>query len=202
MAPVTFDSPARFRRWLERNGSTATEIELALAKKGSSLKTLTYRQALDEALCFGWIDGVTHRIDDRAYSVRFTPRRARSYWSDVNLRRYKELDAEGRIAPPGRARYQARDPRAEGRYSFENRPKRLAPVLQHRFKQNTAAWTFFKAQPPGYRRLMVFWIMSAVKDETRERRLALLIAKSGAGLRVDPLAPRRPRTDPPTRRTP
>jgi uncharacterized protein YdeI (YjbR/CyaY-like superfamily) len=193
VAPVTFDSPARFRRWLERHGSTATEIELALAKKGSGLKTLTYRQALDEALCFGWIDGVTHRIDDRTYSVRFTPRRARSYWSDVNLRRYKALEAEGRIAPPGRARYEARDPRAAARYSFENRPKRLAPALQRRFTQNTAAWTFFKAQPPGYRRLMIFWIMSAVKEETRERRLALLMADSAAGRRVDVLSPRRRR---------
>jgi uncharacterized protein YdeI (YjbR/CyaY-like superfamily) len=191
MAPVTFNSPAQFRKWLERNGSTATEVVLALAKKGSGLKTLTYRQALDEALCFGWIDGVTHRIDDRTYSVRFTPRRARSYWSDVNLRRYKELESEGRIAPPGRARYEARDPQAEGRYSFENRPKRLAPALLRRFKQHTTAWTFFTAQPPGYRRLMIFWIMSAVKDETRERRLALLMADSAAGRRVDVLSPRR-----------
>jgi uncharacterized protein YdeI (YjbR/CyaY-like superfamily) len=190
MPPVTFDSPARFRRWLERHHATATEIVLALAKKGSGLTSLTHRQALDEALCFGWIDGVIHRLDDRTFSVRFSPRRAGSYWSDVNLRRYEQLEAEGRIAPPGRACYERRDAKTAGRYSFENRPKRLAPALQQRFRRDAGAWTFFAAQPPGYRRTMTFWVMEAVKAETRDRRLLLLMKASAAGRRVDLLKPR------------
>ena len=188
--PVTFDSPARFRRWLERNHAIATEIVLALAKKGSGLTSLTHRQALDEALCYGWIDGVIHRIDDRTFSVRFSPRRADSYWSDVNLRRYDQLVSEGRIAPPGRACYERRETKAAGRYSFENRPKRFAKALQQRFKSDTAAWTFFSAQPPGYQRIMTFWVMEAVKEETRERRLSVLMKESAAGRRVDLLNPR------------
>ena len=191
MAPVTFASPAEFRRWLTRHHSTAGEIILALAKKDSGLPTLTYRQALDEALCFGWIYGVTRRIDDRLYAVRFTPRRARSYWSAVNLRRYAELDALGRIALPGRTCYEGRDRVARGRYSFEHQPTRLSAALTRRFKAAAAAWTFFCAQPQGYRRTATFWVMSAAKDETRERRLAALIDDSSHGRRLDFLAPGR-----------
>ena len=191
MPPVTFDSPAAFRRWLARNHGSADEIVLALAKKGSGLASLTYRQALDEALCYGWIDGITRRIDDATFAVRFTPRRARSYWSAVNLRRYAELEAEGRIAPPGRACHEARDPKVQARYSFENRPSALAPALVRTFKASPEAWRYFSAQPPGYRRIATFWVMSAVKEETRRRRLDALVADSAAGRRLNTLAPGR-----------
>jgi uncharacterized protein YdeI (YjbR/CyaY-like superfamily) len=192
MTPVTFASAAAFRRWLARHHASAGEIVLALAKKGSGLTSLTYRQALDEALCYGWIDGIVRRIDEGTFAVRFTPRRPRSYWSDVNLERYAELEAEGRIAPPGRARYEARDANVQARYSFEHRPTRLSPALARRFRADAKAWTFFSAQPPRYRRIVIFWVMDAKRDETRERRLAMLMADSAAGRRLNLLAPGRP----------
>lgn len=191
MPPVTFASSASFRRWLARHHASAGEIVLALAKKDSGLASLTYRQALDEALCYGWIDGIARRIDAATFAVRFTPRRERSYWSAVNLKRYAELDALGRVAPPGRARHAARDAKAQARYSFENRPTRLSPVLERRFEASADAWAFFAAQPPGYRRTAIFWVMSAVREETRERRLAALVADSAACRRLGMLAPGR-----------
>ena len=191
MTPVAFPSPAAFRRWLARHHGTAGEIVLALAKKHSGLSALTYRQALEEALCYGWIDGVTRRIDEGTYALRFTPRRASSYWSAVNVRRYAELEALGRIAPPGRACFEARDQTARRQYSFENRPVRLSPSLARRFKASPDAWAFFGAQPPGYRRTAIFWVMSAVREETRERRLTALIRDSAAHRRLQLLSPGR-----------
>jgi uncharacterized protein YdeI (YjbR/CyaY-like superfamily) len=189
MAPVIFDSPALFRRWLAKHHATEREIVLALAKKGSGLGSLTYRQALDEALCYGWIDGITHRIDSATYAVRFTPRRPRSYWSAVNLKRYAELEAQGRVAAPGRARYEARDPEVQKKYSFERRIDALSPPLERRFRAVPEAWAYFSAQPAGYRRTTISWVMSAKRDETRDRRLAALVADSAAGRRLNLLAP-------------
>jgi uncharacterized protein YdeI (YjbR/CyaY-like superfamily) len=189
MAPMTFASPAAFRRWLARHHATETEIVLALAKKGSGLGSLTYRQALDEALCYGWIDGITRRIDAATYAVRFTPRRPRSYWSAVNLKRYAELEAEGRVAAPGRARYEARDPEVQKKYSFESRVDTLSPALERRFRGERQAWAYFSAQPPGYRRTVISWVMSGKKEDTRDRRLATLVADSAAGRRLNLLAP-------------
>jgi uncharacterized protein YdeI (YjbR/CyaY-like superfamily) len=189
MAPVTFATPAAFRRWLSTHHATTEAIVLALAKKGSGLTSLTYRQALDEALCYGWIDGITRRIDEATYAVRFTPRRPRSYWSAVNQKRYAELEAEGRIRPPGRARFEARDAEVQKKYSFENRPDALSPALERRFRTEREAWAHFSAQPPGYRRTVISWVMSAKKEETRDRRLAILMADSAAGRRLNLLAP-------------
>lgn len=197
MPPVAFDTPEAFRRWLARHHASSTEIVLRLIRKRAGVPGLTYRDALDEALCYGWIDGVLHPIDAVSFSVRFTPRTSSSHWSAANLRRFAELDALGRIAPPGRATFDARDTRQKGRYSFENRPMRLSPQLSRRFKENAGAWAYFSAQPPGYRRAATFWVMSAVKAETRERRLSQLVAVSSAGRRLDMLAPNRtPRADP------
>ena len=135
---------------------------------------------MDEALCFGWIDGVRRSLDEERYSGRFSPRRPRSIWSRVNIKRVAELEALGRMTAPGREAFARLDPKRTGVYSFESQRERaqLGPALEGRFRANARAWAFFQSRPPGYQRLCVWWIASAKKDETRLRRLAVLIAAS------------------------
>jgi len=181
--PRGFSGPAAFRAWLGEHQATASEL-LVRCSKVHARTGLTYRQALDEALCLGWIDGVRHGLDDTSFSVRFTPRKPRSAWSTVNVRRFSELEAQGRVCPAGRRAF------ADGvksRYSFESRPVALAPAYLRRFKSQARAWRHFEAQPPWYRRTSSFWVMSAKKPETRERRLAKLIAHSQRGEGIPPL---------------
>lgn len=156
------------------------------AKVGSG-RGLTYREALDEALCMGWIDGVRRALDATSFSVRFTPRRPRSAWSTVNVRRYGQLLEEGRVRAPGREAFAAR---VKSAYSFESRPQALPPAFVRRLRDNPRAWRFFEAQPPWYRRTCCFWVMSARQPETRERRLSRLIALSERGEGVPPLKTR------------
>ena len=136
---------------------------------------VTYAQALDEALCFGWIDGVRRSVDADSFSIRFTPRKPRSIWSRINVGHVDRLQKEGRMMPAGVAAFEARDEKRTGVYSFENRPKELPPEMLETFRANRPAWTFFEEQPPYYRRTMVYWILSGKKEETRARRLALLV---------------------------
>lgn len=178
-----FASSEAFRAWLARHHARVPELYVRCAKVGTG-RGLTYRLALDEALCVGWIDGVRHALDATSFSVRFTPRKAGSAWSAVNIRRYKELDAEGRVRPQGRAAFGAG---VKSRYSFESRPRALGPAFVRRFRANARAWSFWGAQPPWYRRTCSFWVMSAKRAETRERRLARLIALSERGKGVPPL---------------
>jgi uncharacterized protein YdeI (YjbR/CyaY-like superfamily) len=145
---------------------------------------LTYRQALDEALCAGWIDGVRHGLDALTFSVRFTPRKPKSAWSTTNIRRFLELQAEGRVHPAGRRAFEAR---VKSGYSFESRPRALAPAFLRSFRSHPKAWRFFEEQPPWYRRTSSFWVMSAKKPETRKRRLAVLIAHSERQRGIPPL---------------
>ena len=186
--PVFFDSQARFRRWLERNHASAPELWVGFWKAHTGRGGLTYEQALDEALCFGWIDGLVRRVDDEAYMQRFTPRKPTSTWSAVNIAKVEALEKAGRMAAPGRDAFRKRDPRRAGRYSFENRDVTFAPELEKRFRHEKAAWKFFEAQPPGYRRMAAFWVMSAKREETRERRLGQLIDGSRAGVRLPALS--------------
>jgi uncharacterized protein YdeI (YjbR/CyaY-like superfamily) len=180
---TAFASPAAFRAWLAKNHAKVPELFVRCAKTGVG-RGLTYRQALDEALCIGWIDGVRHALDATSFSVRFSPRKAKSAWSTVNLRRYRELDAAGRVRPQGRAAFETG---VKSRYSFESRPQALSPAFVRRFRANARAWSFFDAQAPWYRRTCSFWVMSAKQPETRERRLARLIALSDRGEGVPPL---------------
>jgi uncharacterized protein YdeI (YjbR/CyaY-like superfamily) len=152
---------------------------------------MTYAQALDEALCFGWIDGVRRRLDADSFSVRFSPRRPGSFWSAVNTRHATRLLAEGRMRPPGLAAFRMRDSAAPRRYSFEAKPRGLAPVYLRKLKATPRAFAFFQSRPPGYRRTCAFWVMSAKRPETREKRLAALIACSAAGTTI-PLLTRAP----------
>jgi len=192
-SPRAFRSAADFRAWLERNGRSTAELYVRCFKTGAAARGMTYEQALDEALCCGWIDGVRHAIDAVSFSVRFTPRQKDSVWSAVNIRRMGRLEASGRVALPGRAAFEARRPGNTGRYSFESKPVALAPVYTRRFRANRAAWAFFQSQPPWYRRTSSFWVMSARREETRLRRLGILIASSEEGVPVPPLDRRKPR---------
>jgi uncharacterized protein YdeI (YjbR/CyaY-like superfamily) len=184
MQPKFFTEPDQFRQWLERNHDRAAELLLGFHKKSSEKKSITYAEALDEALCFGWIDGVRKSFNETSYTIRFTPRKPRSIWSNVNVRHVERLTKAGRMHPAGLTVYAQRDPERTGIYSFENRPRELSPEFEKTFRQNKAAWKFFQEQPPGYKRLMVFRTMSAKKEETRLRRLQQLIESSEKGVRM------------------
>ena len=191
MKPTFFKTPGQFRGWLEKHHSKETELWLGMHKKGSGRPSVTYKEALDEALCFGWIDGVRKSIDAESFVQRFTPRKAKSYWSAVNTKRAQELIAAGRMAPPGLAAFERRDKSATAKYSFERETAAFDAASLKKFRANRAAWSFFSEQAPYYRRLMAHWITSAKKEETRASRLAILVADSAAGRRVGLLAPRK-----------
>ena len=191
MRPRFFSTPEKFRQWLERDHDSASELLLGFHKKSSGKKSITYSEALDEALCYGWIDGIRKSIDETRYKNRFTPRKKGSNWSAVNIARVAALTTEGRMQPSGLAAFEARVPEKSGVYSFEQRTAvTLGVEFEQRFRANAKAWAFFESQAPYYRRTATFWVMSAKQEATRERRLASLIADSAAGRRVGP--PRRP----------
>ena len=176
MTPRFFKSPDEFGEWLTRNHDKARELWVGFYRKDSGKGGITYAEALDQALCFGWIDGVRKKVDEVSYTNRFSPRKARSIWSLVNTRRAKELVKLGLMQPPGLKAFEAREAQNTGVYSFENRANcKLAPAYQRQFKTNEPAWTFFNAQPPGYRRTVIWWVMSAKRPETQERRLQRLV---------------------------
>lgn len=190
-APIFFKGPGEYRQWLEKNHDTAKELWIGFWKKSTGKPTLTWQECVDESLCFGWIDGVRKSIDSDSYKQRLTPRRPTSIWSKVNIRRVEALTATGRMHPVGLAAFEKRD-RTKA-YSFEQDRDQveLGPEQEARFRKNRKAWEFFQAQPPYYRRVAGWWIMSAKKDETRQRRLAVLISDSAAGRRLGPLAPKK-----------
>ena len=183
-SPKFFATPAGFRRWLASRHAKATELWVGFWKKDSGRKGMTYEEAVDEALCYGWIDGLTKRHDERSYKQRFSPRKPTSVWSAINIGKVERLKAAGRMAKPGLEAFEKRDPKRTSVYSFENRDARLSPGMEKRFRASRKAWAFFERQPPGYRRLMAFWVMSAKKEETRDRRLERLIERSAAGERI------------------
>jgi uncharacterized protein YdeI (YjbR/CyaY-like superfamily) len=188
-----FRNAAGFRRWLEKHHATAPELWVGFYRKESGRGGLTYPEAVDQALCFGWIDGVRKKVDEISYTNRFSPRTARSVWSAINIRRVAELTRLGLMAGPGLAAFRSRDEERTRKYSYENRPTSLTPELEQAFKANTAAWEFWIAQPPGYRRLSIWFVMSAVRDETRRSRLARLIEISAKRTRLDAMAPAKKR---------
>lgn len=184
MPPKFFRTQAAFRVWLAKNHSTSKELLVGFHKKDSGLGGITYPQALDEALCHGWIDGVRKSFNETSYTIRFTPRRARSIWSAVNIKRAGELIELGKMAEPGLREFQSRDPKRANLYAFERQKVVLNPALERVFRAQKAAWDFFQAQPPGYRRVLTWWVESAKKDETKASRLQKLIEASAAGRRI------------------
>jgi len=184
MKPRFFKAQSEFRRWLEKNHAKEAELIVGFYKKDSGKPSITYPEALDEALCFGWIDGVRRSLGDEGYTIRFTPRKPKSIWSNVNVRHVERLKKEGRMAPAGLKAYELKDPKKTGIYSFENRPRELAPAYEKKFRANKKAWEFFEKQPAGYKRLMIYRVMEAKQEETKERRLAQLIEVSARSERL------------------
>jgi uncharacterized protein YdeI (YjbR/CyaY-like superfamily) len=182
--PVFFESPEALRRWFTRHAATEIELVVGYMKRGTGAASVTWPESVDEALCVGWIDGVRQRIDEERYQIRFTPRKARSQWSNVNIARVKALKAEGRMRAPGLAAFAARDRKQPPRGSYEQeKPVRLPPKDLKAIRANAKAWTYFKALPPGYVRLISWWVLSAKRPETRTKRLRAVIAKCAAGER-------------------
>jgi uncharacterized protein YdeI (YjbR/CyaY-like superfamily) len=190
--PKYFATPKEFRAWLYRNHKKSDELLVGFYKASSAKPSITWRQSVDEALCFGWIDSIGRRIDDERYTIRFTPRRPRSNWSAVNIKRVKELSQEGLVAPAGLAAFEARDETRSAIYSYEaRRAAKLDPSYERKFKAKKKAWSFFAAKAPSWQRAAIHWVMSAKKAETRERRLATLIDASAKGRMPPALTPPR-----------
>jgi len=184
MKPTFFKSGDEFRKWLESNHDKQQELLLGFYKKASGKGGITHREALDEALAFGWIDGVVKTLDDSSFTIRFTPRRPKSIWSLVNIKRVGELTRLGRMQPPGLKAFEGRDLKKAQLYSYERKTSKLDGELEKRLKASKKAWEFFQAQPPGYQRVISWWVISAKQEETRFRRLERLIKDSKSGRRV------------------
>ena len=179
--PAFFATPAEFRTWLAAHHQTARELWVGFYKKGAGRPSITWPESVDEALCFGWIDGVRKSIDDASYMIRFTPRAPRSTWSAVNIDRVTELTAQGRMHPAGLQAFEKRTEAKSRIYAYEQgKQAGFDEVHEREFRRHAKAWKFFQAQPPWYRRTASWWVMSAKKEETRQKRLAALIADSEA----------------------
>ena len=189
MKPKFFTTPAQFRAWLEQNHDQETELLVGFHKKSAGKKSVTYNEALDEALCFGWIDGVRKSLNETSYTIRFTPRKPRSIWSLVNVKHIDRLQKEGRMHAAGLEAHARRDPKRTGIYAFENRPRSLSPAYEKMFRQNKTAWKFFEEYPPSLKRTVIFWVMGAKKEETQLKRLHKLIESSEKGVRLGLLEP-------------
>ena len=188
MKPTFFKTPAAWRKWLEEHHADRQELWVGFYKKGTGRPSITWPESVDGALCFGWIDGVRKSLDEASYVIRFTPRRATSIWSVVNIRRMAELEGLGHVAEAGRRAFERRRDDRSAVYSYEQRrTARLPTVYQKQIEANRAAWAFFSAQPAGYQRMVAHWVVSAKQTETQQRRLARLIEDSAAGRRIHPL---------------
>jgi len=181
LKPKFFRTPEDFRIWLEKNHTTATELWVGFYKRNSGKRSITWPESVDQALCFGWIDGVRKRVDEISYQIRFTPRRRGSIWSATNIKRAKELVEQNRMRPTGLRAFAARIENKSGIYSYEQRTTELEESHATHLKKNKAAWNFFQIQPPSYRKMISWWIVSAKKEETRMARLAKLISESAKG---------------------
>jgi uncharacterized protein YdeI (YjbR/CyaY-like superfamily) len=192
-APIFFKGPEEYRAWLEKNHDSATELWIGFWKKSTGKPTMTWQETVDESLCFGWIDGIRKTIDADSYKQRVTPRRPMSMWSQINVKRVGELTAQGRMRPTGLAAFQKRNPDKtySGTAGLDRVP--LGQAQESQLRRNRKAAAFWDSQPPGYRRLAGWFVMSAKKEETRQRRLETLIRDSAAGRRLGGLTPKKKR---------
>jgi len=183
---IFFKTPSAWRQWLKAHHDSTQELSVGFYKKDSGKPSITWPEAVDEALCFGWIDGVRKTIDDISYTIRFTPRKPGSKWSSINVKRVEDLIKTGRMRPPGLKAFAERKEEKSEQYSYE---QKKGPKLDHDFERklrtNKKAWMFFQAQAPSYQRKASWWVMSAKKDETRQNRLGTLIEASQKGRRLD-----------------
>lgn len=189
MPSIYFDSARDFETWLKGHHASATELLVGFYKRAAGRAGITYPEALDLALAYGWIDGVRRGVDAERYTIRFTPRKPDSIWSAVNVKKVEALIAAGKMRPAGLKLYRARDAAKSSGYSYERQSAELDAAALRQFRANGAAWAFFAAQPPGYRRNASWWVISAKRDDTRAKRLATLIAESAAGKRLAMLSP-------------
>jgi uncharacterized protein YdeI (YjbR/CyaY-like superfamily) len=179
-----FRTPADFRKWLAVHHRSARELWVGFHKKSSGTPSITWPESVDEALCAGWIDGIRKSIDDDRYTIRFTPRRRGSIWSAVNIKRVSALRREKRMLPAGLEAFKDRRENRSGIYAYEQRRDRLEEPYAGMMKKHKPAWEFFEAQPPGYRKVIGWWIVSARQEETRLKRLATLVEASARGQRI------------------
>ena len=184
MATTFFSSARAFRNWLEKNHTTKSELVVGFYKVGSGKPSLTWSQSVDEALCFGWIDGVRKSIDAESYSIRFTPRKPKSIWSTININKVAELEKSGRMREAGRAAFKLRTEAKSGIYSHEKEAVSLNKTFEKQFKSNKQAWHFFSAQAPSYKKVMLHWIMAAKQEKTKLARLEKTIALSALQKRM------------------
>jgi uncharacterized protein YdeI (YjbR/CyaY-like superfamily) len=175
---VFFSNQREFRDWLKRNHGKETEIFVGFYKVGSGKPSMTWPESVDQALCYGWIDGIRKSIDNESYCIRFTPRNPLSNWSAVNIKKAEELIKKGLMEPAGLTLYKNRKTDNTGKYSYENKPKRLPAGYEKRFKENKEAWRFFKSQAPSYRKSVFYWILSAKRQTTQISRLEKVIKAS------------------------
>jgi uncharacterized protein YdeI (YjbR/CyaY-like superfamily) len=191
MEVVHFPSAAAFRAWLAAHHDSAAELWVGFHRKGTGRVGLTYLEAVEEALCFGWIDGIRKKIDDESYTNRFTPRRARSTWSVVNIRLVARLKRAGRMTPAGLRAFAARSAGRSGVYSFEQKRKtaHLGAAEMRLLRANAKAWRYFESQPPWYQRTASWWVISAKREETRAKRLKVLVDCCARGERIGPVVP-------------
>jgi uncharacterized protein YdeI (YjbR/CyaY-like superfamily) len=184
-SPRFFQTASTFRAWLEANASAESELLVGYHKVATARPSMSWSESVDEALCFGWIDGVRKRIDDNAYSIRFTPRKSTSIWSAVNIAKFEQLRAQGRMTPAGERAFASR---AEGRsviYAYEQQSTaELSPEEVRTFKRHKLAWRFFEATPPSYRKVILHWVITAKRAETRASRFAKLVEACAAGKRL------------------
>ena len=185
--PTFFATSALFRQWLRKNHRSASELWVGFHKRGTGRPSITWPESVDQAICFGWIDGVRKSLDSESYVIRFTPRKARSIWSEVNSRRAQELTRLGLMQPAGTRAFARREVNKTNRYSFEREHVTLNAIQKRTFRANRRAWQFFQSQPPWYRKITTWWVVSAKQEQTRQRRLATLISDSRAGRRIAPL---------------
>lgn len=184
-----FKDQASLRNWFEKNHSKKDELWLGYYKKSSGKASVSYKESVDTALCFGWIDGIAKGIDDEKYCQRYTPRRAKSIWSAVNIKKVEALTKAGLMHASGLAVFNTRDKKRAGLYSFEQKEIIFPAALLKLLKVNKKAWEYFSKAPPGYRKTATWWVISAKQEETRLRRMKVLIADSAAGRKIALLAP-------------
>ena len=184
MKPIFFETGAEFRKWLNKNHEKETELLVGFYKVGSGKPSMTWSESVDEALCFGWIDGVRKSMDDKRYTIRFTPRKPTSIWSSVNIKKMEELTRKGLVKPAGLAAYEKRQESRSKIYTYEKAPVKLESSYERKFKANKNAWTFFQSQALSYQRVIIGWIMSAKQEATQLSRLEKAIGSSQAGKRL------------------
>lgn len=184
MTPIFFKTPAEFRKWLEKNYQKETELLVGFYKKGSGKESITWPESVDQALCFGWIDGIRRSLEDDSYTIRFTPRKPGSIWSAINIRKMAELSARGLVKPAGIAAFEKRKDHKSAIYSYETADITLDKVYEKQLKANKKAWDFFHSQRPSYRKIAIKWVMTAKQQATRDTRMQSLISDSEAGMLI------------------